>query len=215
MPSKFDVNPDKFVFSNPLVVSNTQFVYDFIKKGMGDTPFTFMVRGGDRHFVGVPGNERQAIMSSTPGEGIVKNAQMPGFAHQEENGARAADFRISANVPRALFDAAIEASQFLTENTRYPKDYKGKDPHYHVALPDLPEFWARGPQRNVEGGISRVGTQKQPANLIPKAEEFHSKFKPSPWKGDFTNEGSSAPPRESDFNPAEDPTEDDFLDLFN
>lgn len=109
-----------------------------IVKELGNSDFEFQVTGGDR-YIDAGGN----IRSSTTGELV---GQSRTSEYLITRGARGVDLRIRG-VSDAVVRRAIGGTDFFPPNTIPPSRYPDA-PHWHLGLPDRPEFYIRPELRN-------------------------------------------------------------------
>jgi hypothetical protein len=125
------------VLANPQVRENVGQLYENIAKEAGNTEFEFQVTGGDR-YIDADGK----IRSSTTGELV---GQSRTSEHLITRGARGVDLRIRG-VSDAVVRRAVGGTSFFPANTVPPSRYPN-EPHWHLGLPNRPEFYVRPRRR--------------------------------------------------------------------
>lgn len=135
-----------WVLNNPLVRSNLVAMNAaIVAGGRSDHCFVIRITGGDRYR---DPNDPTTIRSAT-NNSIIRQASQTS-PHLIERGARAADFTVEnvttgdcscgSPVTNLDVDQAIKGTDFSPANTsrEYPNE-----PHTHVALPPLPQYYYR------------------------------------------------------------------------
>jgi len=131
------LNPDRYVLGNSQVRENVAEVYKGIVKEVGNSDFEFQVTGGDR-YIDAEGKVRSSTTGNLEGKSLTSE-------HVITRGARGVDLRIRG-VSDAVVRRAIGGTSFFPPNTVPPSRYPNV-PHWHLGLPNRPEFYIRPRRR--------------------------------------------------------------------